>query len=448
MDFPASELNIAVIGTGISGMAAAWLLSQRHRVTVFEQDCRIGGHANTVMVDRDQRLVAVDTGFIVYNETNYPNLTALFRHFDVPTRPTEMSFAVSMEDGAFEYGGGSLGALFAQKRNILRPQFWSMLRDLNRFFRDAPSDLGRPDDALVSLGRYLDQHGYGEAFQQRHLLPMAAAIWSASATDIRAYPAHAIIRFYQNHGLLKFTDRPIWRTVIGGSATYVAKLTQSYAPRIRIGIGATRIRRLTHGVEIRDSEGELHRFNHVVIATHADQALSLLDDPRPQEASLLGAFRYARNLAVLHGDDSFMPRRRKVWSSWNHVQRRADPMPETTYWMNLLQGLTDTAPLFVTLNPQRMPKQDQLLRREWYEHPQFDAGALRAQRHLSALQGVGHTWFCGAYFGAGFHEDGLSSGLAVAERLGGVPRPWRVPPAAGWDNFEATRDGITESLMR
>ncbi len=442
MDIPTPALSIAIIGTGISGMAAAWLLNQNHRVTVFEQDRRMGGHANTVRVDREGGVVPVDTGFIVYNETNYPNLTELFRHLDVPTRPTEMSFAASLGDGAFEYGGGSLGALFAQKRNLLRPQFWSMLRDLERFFREAPGDLAQADHDLISLGDYLNRKGYGQAFQQRHLIPMAAAIWSASAADIRAYPAHAIMRFYQNHGLLKFTNRPIWRTVIGGSAAYVGKLTRPYAGQVRLNTGVTKIRRLPGGVEIRDTQGETHRFDHVVIATHADQALALLDDPTDAETSLLSPFRYARNFAVLHDDDRFMPKRRRVWSSWNYVQRQAHPAPEITYWMNLLQGLTETAPLFVTLNPQRMPQPDRILASEWYEHPQFDAAALRAQRHLSSLQGVGHTWYCGAYFGAGFHEDGLGSGLAVAESLGGVSRPWSVSPAAQWDGV------ITEAVIR
>jgi predicted NAD/FAD-binding protein len=442
---PSKPLKIAVIGTGISGMSAAWLLSKRHEVTVYERAERLGGHTNTVIVETHSGAVPVDTGFIVYNELNYPNLTALFRHLDVATRASEMSFSVSLGAGDFEYGGTNLASLFAQRRNWLRPRFWSMLRDLVRFYREAPGQIDALEHSSLSLGQYLASGGYGVAFQEDHLLPMAAAIWSASSADIRDFPAAAFLRFCENHGLLKFTNRPVWRTVIGGSRSYAAKLTASYAERIHIGRGAESVRRSADGIEIRDASGETARFDHVVFGTHADQALALLADPSPQEKALLGAFRYSRNLALLHSDDSFMPKRRKVWASWNYVtgvgssQENGAPI---TYWMNRLQGLDQAPPLFVTLNPDREPRAGSLIRSEIYEHPQFDVAAIAAQHQLASLQGVGNSWYCGAYFGAGFHEDGLKSGLEVAEALGGELRPWPVADAKGWNAARPVRPAL------
>ncbi|MDE1916568.1 MAG: NAD(P)/FAD-dependent oxidoreductase [Sphingomonadales bacterium] len=419
-------LDIAVVGSGISGLSAAWLLSGRHRVTVFETGTRIGGHSNTVDVGE----VPVDTGFIVYNEQTYPNLTALFSHFDVPTRPAEMSFAVSLDRGRLEYAGTDLGGLFAQKRNLASPRFWSMLRDLEKFYRRAPRDLPALGD--MGLGSYLDGLGCGAAFRDDHLYPMAAAIWSTPVSDIPHYPAAAFIRFCENHGLLKLGRRPQWRTVSGGSRAYVRRLTGSFADRIVTGRGVDRIRREEEGVTLW-AGGQEQRFDHVVIAAHADQALDMLSDADERETELLGAFAYRRNEAVLHSDTGLMPVRRRVWSSWNYASRMQAGGPDlsVTYWMNRLQGLPDRLPLFVTLNPLDEPDPALVHRREIYHHPIFDAAAGRAQRELWSLQGRRSTWFCGAYFGAGFHEDGLQSGLAVAEQLGGVRRPWTVPGESG-----------------
>jgi predicted NAD/FAD-binding protein len=418
--------HIAVVGSGIAGLSAAWLLSQRHRVTLYESAARPGGHSNTVEVGG----VPVDTGFIVYNQATYPNLTALFAYLGVPTKPSEMSFAVSLEGGGLEYAGTDLFGLFAQRRNLIRPRFWSMLRDLRRFYRDAPEH-ARSLSPHTSLGVFLDAHGYGEAFQKDHLLPMAAAIWSASADSLRDYPALHFIRFCDNHGLLKFTDRPVWRTVDGGSREYVKKLLAGIG-ETRLGHPARSIRRDVDSVVVRDATGNEQTFDDVVLACHADQALALLENPDPDETSLLGAFGYTKNRAVLHGDPRFMPRRRSVWASWNYLGGRdhADEL-HVTYWMNRLQGLTGAPPLFVTLNPAMEPSPETVLHEEIYDHPRFDTGAMRAQEALWSLQGRRRTWFCGAYFGAGFHEDGLQSGLAVAEQLGGVRRPWTVPNESG-----------------
>jgi len=418
--------DIAVVGGGISGLSAAWLLAGRHRVTLFEADERIGGHSHTVMVGD----TPVDTGFIVYNEATYPNLTALFAHLGVPTKHAEMSFAVSLDDGRLEYSGTDLGGLFAQKRNVLRPRFWAMLRDLERFYRRAPRDLAMLGTA--PLGAYLDLLGCGEAFREDHLYPMAAAIWSTPARDIPAYPAAAFIRFCENHGLLTLGQRPPWRTVDGGSQAYVRRLIAPFADRIVTGGRVEQIRRAPDGVHLHNG-GVTRRFDHVVIAAHADQALAMLGDADAQERRILGAFAYRRNEAVLHSDPRVMPRRRRVWSSWNYASQAGHDAPHlsVTYWMNRLQGLPEAVPLFVTLNPLVAPDPALVHRRDIYHHPVFDAAAGLAQAELWSLQGRRNTWLCGAYFGAGFHEDGLQSGLAVAEQLGGVRRPWRVEDESG-----------------
>jgi len=428
--------HVAVIGSGISGLGAAWLLSSsdRHRVTVFEAERRPGGHSHTVDVrpGQDKDSVAVDTGFIVYNEPAYPNLTALFRHLDVSTAASDMSFAVSLDAGRLEYSGSGLGGLLAQPGNLLRPRFWQMLRELVRFYRQSPHDAAA--FGLESLDTYLDARGYGRAFREDHLYPMAAAIWSAPVSQIGRYPTEAFIRFCRNHQLLDLGERPAWRTVQGGSRRYVQALLAALdAAAVHLDSAALQLAREPDGVRLRTAAGwHPQRFDAVVLATHADQALRLLDAPSADERRLLGAFGYSRNLAVLHTDARLMPRRRRAWSSWNYIGARG--LPESlcvTYWMNRLQPLATDTPLFLTLNPPQVPAAGQILHTQTYEHPVFDAAALRAQQALWSLQGQRRSWFCGAYFGAGFHEDGLQAGLAVAEQLGGLRRPWQVAQESG-----------------
>jgi uncharacterized protein len=428
-----SPLAVAVIGSGVSGLAAAWLLQRRHAVTLYEKDAKLGGHCNTVDAPgADGNLIAIDTGFIVYNEINYPNLVALYHHLGVATHPTEMSFSVSLDDGALEYSGSGLGGLLAQPANLARPRFWAMVRDIVRFYRQAPRLLARPDAEALSLGRYLDEEGYSDAFIRDHLLPMGAAIWSCTVADMRDYPAAGFVRFFENHGLLRLAERPRWRTVTGGSRVYVDRMAAPLAGHIRLACPIRRIRRQPDGVLVEERGGRIERFDHVVLATHADQALALLSDPSGDEARVLGAFGYAQNRAVLHSDAALMPRRRRAWASWNYIGRSGeDGELCVSYWMNLLQTLDQRHDFFLTVNPVREPRADRVHASFRYEHPGYTRSTEAAQRQIWSLQGVRRTWFCGAYAGAGFHEDGLQSGLATAEALGGVTRPWTVPEESG-----------------
>jgi len=425
-----SSSRIAVIGSGISGLAAAWLLGKRHEVTLHEAAPRPGGHSNTVMVSAQQGAVPVDTGFIVYNEATYPNLTALFDYLEVATKPSDMSFAVSLGNGKLEYAGTDLKGLFAQKRNLLRPRFWSMLRELLRFYREAPGHCASLGD--LTLGAYLDHHGYGRAMREDHLYPMAAAIWSIPARQVMDYPAAAFIRFCDNHGLLKISDRPNWRTVEGGSKVYVRALLDDFTGKLRLGTPVRQILRRTDHVLVEALGAAPERYDHVVLAGHADHSLDLLSDAADDEIRLLSRFRYSLNEAVLHRDSSVMPKRRAVWASWNYASPGGTEAPlSVTYWMNRLQGIDLGNLLFLTLNPNTAIDEGRIICRQTYEHPIFDSAAIAAQRELWSIQGTRRTWFAGAYFGAGFHEDGLQAGLAVAEALGGVKRPWRVAAESG-----------------
>ncbi|MCH9806751.1 MAG: FAD-dependent oxidoreductase [Alphaproteobacteria bacterium] len=428
------DQRIAIVGTGISGLSAAWLLNQSTSITVFEQRPRIGGHSHTVNVASGSGSTAVDMGFIVYNEPTYPNLTALFQHLDVETQTTDMSLAVSLGDGRLEYGGGYLGQLFAQRRNLFRPRFYSMLRDLVRFYRSAPRDLPELEHSAMALGAYLKKNRYGEAFIDDHLLPMAAAIWSVPTSSVLEYPAHAFIRFHENHGLLKLTNRPLWRTVTGGSRCYVEKISSSFAHSIRKAEGVVSIERLSDGVALHTDAGGRERYDEVVIASHADSALAMLQQPTPEERSLLGAFRYQPNTAILHSDTTLMPKRRRAWASWNYIAgKRHETSADltVTYWMNSLQNLSHELPLFVTLNPNREIAAAKIHQVQKFDHPIIDHAAMNAQRKLWSLQGRDRIWYCGSYFGAGFHEDGLQAGLAVAEAIAGTRRPWQVADESG-----------------
>jgi uncharacterized protein len=416
--------KIAVIGSGISGLSAAWLLSQRHDVCLFEAAKTLGGHANTVRIAVPEGEIAVDAGFIVYNNKTYPNLSALFDYLSVPTANATMGFAVSLGGGAYEYAGAGLGSLVGHASNLCKPGHLRLMRDLVRFFNTA-SAAARASVSGQSLGHFLTEHGYSQEFIHCHLLPMAGAIWSSSPQGMLDYPVHCFMRFCDNHGLLNFFDRPQWRTVENGSVEYVQRLVADSRMRVIENFAVKRVERQTQGVVIHGIDGLPHHFDQVVIATHADQALAVLAEPSAAEQHILGAFDYSQNRAVMHHDESFMPRRKRLWSAWNYVSNRAAAGSRSvTYWMNALQPLATQKNIFVTLNPEREPLE--MVREFDYAHPIFNAQTFQMQKRLWSLQGQNRTWYCGAHFGAGFHEDGLQSGLAVAEQLGGVTRPWQV----------------------
>lgn len=430
----AEKKRVAVIGSGISGLSAAWLLSKTMHVTVYESSNRLGGHSNTVMVQGESGEVAVDTGFIVYNERNYPNLVALFKNTGIATQESSMSFAVSLGGGKMEYSGSGLNGLLGQRSNIIRPHFWIMVRDVLRFYREAPQVLKSKNSSHETLGDYLYINGYSETFVNDHLLPMGAAIWSANAQEMREYPLHAFVRFFVSHGLLNLNDRPQWRTVTGGSRRYVERLAQDISGDIRINTEVMSIKRHDGEIVVTDSTGNCENFTDIVIATHADQALNMLKDASLDERELLSAFDYTQNTAVLHSDPALMPKRKRTWSSWNYIgeNNTADDQALcVTYWMNELQNIDPTNPLFVTLNPTREIAEKHIIQTIQYKHPLFNSRALKAQQDLWQLQGVRNTWYCGAYFGYGFHEDGLQAGLAAAENLAGVKRPWQVENESG-----------------
>lgn len=425
--------RIAVIGSGISGLSAAWLLSRHHDVTLFEADPRPGGHSNTVDAPHRSGGIAVDTGFIVYNVASYPNLIALFQHLDVPTAPTDMSFAVSLDHGRYEYAGSSLATMFGQPANIFSVSHWRMISDIVRFFREAPNLEFSAQSNTMTLGAYLDTNGYSKAFVDRHILPMAAAIWSTPSNTVLDFPIASFVRFFSNHGLLQIRDRPQWRTVVGGSREYVKRILADYRGEVKLGEPVRRIERRLNGVTLQTGKSAID-FDSCVVATHADDALALLGDPDADERALLGTFRYSQNLTVLHSDQSHMPRRKRLWSSWNYLSslNGDEKQLSVTYWMNKLQPLNPDSPdLFVSLNPNDAIAPGKTIAQFNYAHPIFDAAAMGAQRQLWQLQGRKNTWFCGSYFGYGFHEDGIQSGLAVAEDIGGVRRPWTVANESG-----------------
>jgi predicted NAD/FAD-binding protein len=418
-------MKIAVIGAGVSGLGAAWLLSRRHDVVVYERENRFGGHSCTVEAPTKQGRLPVDVGFIVYNERNYPNLIALFDHLGVPTEPSDMSFAVSLDEGGFEYAS-SFAGYFAQRSNLARPSFLRMTHDILRFNRMAPQLLDRAEDLDFTIGDFIEQAGFGEAFRDRYLVPMAACIWSTPLGRMLDYPAQTFARFFNNHGLLTIGPQLQWRTVSGGSRSYVERIVAPLRARARLATPASAIRRLGEGVEVRDAGGHWDRFDRVVLACHADQALSLLTDADQTERDLLGSFAYSTNDGLAPWRSSASCRsRRDVWASWNYVadsRSRPTATASVTYWMNRLQNFShDSAPLFVSVNPDPScptpatgpcPASPSSIRCTI-------AAAIRAQRRICIeIQGVRDTYFCGSYCGYGFHEDALSAGLDVAEQLG------------------------------
>ncbi|RDZ28067.1 NAD(P)/FAD-dependent oxidoreductase [Lysobacter silvisoli] len=413
-------MRIAVVGSGISGLSAAWLLSRRHEVVLYEAQDRLGGHTDTHRIGIDNRVVDVDTGFIVHNPIHYPLLTRLLDELGVASQPTVMSFSVQDARSGLEYNATSLDTLFCQRRNLCSPRFWGMLRDLARFYRAAPALLDLPGPG-PTLGDYMRSHGYGEAFVHQHLVPMASALWSSPASGILAFPAQYLVRFMANHHMLQLSGRPPWRVVRGGSRRYIDAMAARWNVQVRLGTPVRGVARDEHGVTLRCDHG-CERYDQVVLAGHSDQSLALLEDADAAERAVLGAIAYQANDTVLHTDATLLPRRRKAWAAWN-AYLPADPAGVCTvsYCMNLLQGLPVATPLVVSLNRSQDIDPARILVRRRYHHPVYTPAAVAAQARKPQIQGLRRTWYAGAYWGWGFHEDGIRSGVEVAQALGA---PW------------------------
>jgi predicted NAD/FAD-binding protein len=410
-------MRIAVVGSGIAGLASAWLLSREHDVTLYEADDRLGGHTHTHEIELDGRRFAVDTGFIVFNPPHYPLLHKFFGELGVASRPTTMSFALRNERSGLEYNATDLRGMFCQKRNLVSPRFWRMLADIFRFYREAPALLAR-SDAGPQLGDYLAEHGYSAAFRDDHLVPMACALWSSPSAQILRFPAKYLVQFMANHQMLQASGRPQWRVVAGGSQMYVRTLRTSWRVRERSGCPVTRVTRGVDNVAI-DSVAGRDYFDHAVLACHSDQALALLGDASDRERAILGAMPYQENDTVLHTDTTMLPSRRRAWAAWNAlVPKQPSEHCTVSYCMNLLQSLDAPQPLIVTLNRSAQIAPDKILKRMRYHHPIYTPASVAAQSRKAELQGVKRTWFAGAYWGWGFHEDGMRSAVEVANGLG------------------------------
>ena len=412
-------MKIAIIGSGIAGLTSAYLLNRRHDITVFEASDWIGGHTHTVDVEVKGQRYAVDTGFIVFNDWTYPNFIRLLSQLGVGFKDTEMSFSVSDPLSGVEYNGHNLNTLFAQRRNLVSPKFIGMVRDILRFNREALQDLNNQRiDADMTLGDYLKANGYSERFIQHYIVPMGAAIWSMSLNDMLGFPLQFFVRFFKNHGLLSVSDRPQWCVIEGGSSSYVAPLTESFKQHIRLNCAVSRVERDTDGVTVHSAAGS-ERFDKVVFACHSDQALALLAAPTPTEQAILGALPYADNDVVLHSDTRLLPKRPLAWASWNYrLGGPVDQPAAVTYDMNILQGIQSDTTFCVSLNQTAAIDPSKILARYTYAHPQYSLAGMAAQARWEELLGANHSYFCGAYWANGFHEDGVVSALRVAREFG------------------------------
>ena len=413
----AAPSRTAIIGGGISGLAAAYELTRSEQVVLFEADSRLGGHARTRLAGRNGD-VPVDTGFIVFNYQNYPNLTRMFSELNVPVKKSDMSFAASIGSGAIEYGLNNLGAMTAQTRNMVRPQFWRMISDILKFNNQATDIAGNSDLTLAEL---LDRLNVGAWFRKYYLLPLSGAIWSSTPEQMQSFPARSLVEFFRNHALMSYRNHQ-WYTVDGGSIEYVRRIEDAINARggfIRTGCPVSAVRRHDHGVELRVDGGEWEYFDKVIFACHSDDALRLLERPTPEERKILGDLRYQSNRAVLHRDPVVMPTRKKCWASWvfNSPDDKPAPAIGVTYWMNSLQGIDKSDPIFLSLNSPFDIRPETIYDETDFRHPVFDAAAIRAQKLLPEIQGQNRTYFCGAYTRWGFHEDGYASAMDVVQRI-------------------------------
>ncbi len=408
-------MSIAIIGTGISGLVAAHHLHKAHDITLFEANDYVGGHTATVTVAQDGRSYDVDTGFIVFNDWTYPNFIALLDELDVASQPSAMSFSVRCEQTGLEYNGTSLNTMFAQRRNLMRPSFLKMIRDILRFHREAPATIGDAS-APATLGEFLKERSYGRRFVEHYLVPMGSAVWSTDPERFLQIPLRFFVSFFQNHGMLSVDERPQWRVVRGGSRRYVDAITRPFTDRIRLSTPVVAVARTASGVDVRTAAGS-QRFDHVVFATHSDAALRLLRDPSPDERDILRALPYQSNDVVLHTDQTLMPRVRRAWAAWNYHVQPDTSRATVTYNLNILQSLPSHAPFLVTLNRTGAIAPDKVLRRFTYDHPLFTTESIAAQQRWSEISGSRNTHYCGAYWFNGFHEDGVNSALRVVRAL-------------------------------
>ncbi len=411
-------MKIAVIGTGISGLVCAYLLHGEHELTVYEANDYVGGHTNTVTVPQPDGPVAVDTGFIVFNRVNYPAFCKLLDRLGVDAHASDMSFSVRCDHSGLEYRGSSLNTLFAQRRNLLRPSFYRLVLDVLRFFREAHEVLDDPDEDLT-LRDYLVRKRYSQAFIEQHILPMGAALWSATPAKVGDFPARFFVGFLHHHRMLQVRGRPTWQVVTGGSRRYVEAMTRGFADRIRLRTPVRALRRESGGIRIRTDNGTHEMFDEVIVAAHSDQALGLLEQPTAREREILAGLPYQENEAVLHTDPQVMPRTRRAWASWNyHIPAAARERVAVTYQMNLLQGLSAEQLFFVSLNPGQRIRADRVIQRITYHHPVYTVAGFRAQQRRAELIRHERISYCGAYWGFGFHEDGVRSALEVCRAFG------------------------------
>ncbi|MFK8068438.1 MAG: NAD(P)/FAD-dependent oxidoreductase [Gammaproteobacteria bacterium] len=415
-------MRIAIIGTGISGLGAAYLLAPENDLVIYEKNKYVGGHSRTINIPIGNKQTPVDTGFIVFNDRNYPNLQGLFRELGVAYEKSDMSFGVSINNGYLEYGSNSM---FAQAINLIRPKFWGMLWDIIRFNRNASRMIEESPD--ISLADFLGRMNMGEWFQQYYLLAMGAAIWSCPIDTILKFPARTYLQFFKNHGLLSINDHPQWFTVTGGSEQYTKLLTKKFKEKIKINCQVTNLFQKGKKFYVIDSNGHQEAFDQVIFACHADEALSIIDQPTKEEDDLLGSFHYQENKIIVHSDIDFMPKRKSCWSSWVYLsggKSTESPKVSLSYWMNNLQNIDPENPVFVTLNPGERPRESLIYEDHVFTHPIFDEPAIKAQQNIDQIQGVRGLWFCGAYQGYGFHEDGLLSAVNVAKKMG-ANIPWQ-----------------------
>ena len=415
--------RLAIIGTGIAGLGCAHFLHRRFDLTLYEKNDYAGGHTNTVTVAEADRPVPIDTGFMVFNEVTYPNLTRLFRELGVATKPTDMSFSVQHRPSGLEFCGSSLNHIFGQRKNLFRPRFWKMIWQINRFNTEAIEALASASFQPLTLGEYVRARRYGDDFLDYYLVPMSSAVWSTPPERMLEFPAVTLLRFFHNHGFLGLHTQHPWFTVVNGAQSYVEKITAPFREKIRLRRAATSVRRTSGRVNVTDAAGATESFDHVIFASHADETLPLLADADAPERELLGEFKYQPNSAWLHTDASVMPKTRRCWSAWNYRIDRNDAgktVPSTVYWMNRLQGVSDRQNYFVSINGEHSVNPDLVLKRIQYEHPLFSLGAIRAQQSLPRLnERRSNVFFCGSYFRYGFHEDAFTSALELCRLLTG-----------------------------